>query len=106
MKIFFLKGIYNEKKQKYYNIGEEVIVPIIENSKNESDLVSTFKRTLKKYPMTSAVLVRNHGMYVWGKDWQSAKSQWVHFHYHNSVWLLKIILKFIILLFLFMLHSL
>lgn len=79
MKTFFLKGIYNEKKQKYYDIDEEVVVPIIKNSKCGRDLVGTFKIALDKYPMTSAVLIRDHGMYVWGKNWQSVMTQWVHF---------------------------
>lgn len=50
-------------------------MPIIENSKYEKDLVGTFKTALKMYPRTSAVLVRNHGMYVWAKDWMTAKTQ-------------------------------
>ena len=29
---------------------------------------------MKDYPETCAVLVRRHGIYVWGKTWQSAKS--------------------------------
>lgn len=69
------KGIYNEKKKRYYENDEEVVIPIIENSKYASDLVDMFKMALTKYPSTSAVLVRNHGLYVWGTDWKSAKSQ-------------------------------
>lgn len=34
-----------------------------------------------KYPSTSAIVVRDHGIYVWGKDWQSAKTQWEHFNF-------------------------
>ncbi|XP_025198464.1 probable methylthioribulose-1-phosphate dehydratase isoform X2 [Melanaphis sacchari] len=70
-----IKGIFNEKTGKFYDNDEELIIPIIENSKYEKDLVDTFKMALTKYPSTSAVLVRNHGMYVWGRDWQSAKTQ-------------------------------
>jgi ribulose-5-phosphate 4-epimerase/fuculose-1-phosphate aldolase len=29
---------------------------------------------MKDYPETSAILVRRHGVYVWGKTWESAKS--------------------------------
>lgn len=72
---FSLKGIFNEETGKFFNNDEELIVPIIENSKYEKDLVLTFKAALQKYPATSAILVRNHGMYVWGKDWKSAKTQ-------------------------------
>ncbi|KAL4148434.1 hypothetical protein QTP88_002677 [Uroleucon formosanum] len=70
-----IKGIYNEEAKKFYDNDEELIIPIIENSKYEKDLVDTFKMALNKYPSTSAVLVRNHGMYVWGSDWKIAKTQ-------------------------------
>ncbi|KAF0758213.1 methylthioribulose-1-phosphate dehydratase isoform X1 [Aphis craccivora] len=70
-----IKGIFNEQTRKFYDNDEELIIPIIENSKYEKDLVDTFKMALTKYPSTSAVLVRNHGMYVWGSDWKLAKTQ-------------------------------
>lgn len=72
---FSLKEIYNEKNGKYFNNDEELVIPIIENSTYAQDLVPTFKAALKEYPITSAILVRNHGMYVWGKNWQLAKAQ-------------------------------
>ena len=31
-------------------------------------------RAMNDYPETSAILVRRHGIYVWGQTWQSAKS--------------------------------
>lgn len=31
-------------------------------------------RAMKDYPESTAVLVRRHGIYVWGQTWQSAKS--------------------------------
>jgi methylthioribulose-1-phosphate dehydratase len=32
-------------------------------------------RAMHDYPDSHAVLVRRHGIYVWGPTWQSAKSQ-------------------------------
>jgi ribulose-5-phosphate 4-epimerase/fuculose-1-phosphate aldolase len=29
---------------------------------------------IAKYPDTCAILVRRHGVYVWGSTWESAKS--------------------------------
>jgi methylthioribulose 1-phosphate dehydratase / enolase-phosphatase E1 len=37
--------------------------------------------TIRKYPKTYAVLVRRHGMYVWGKSWQEAKRHGECLHY-------------------------
>lgn len=31
-------------------------------------------RAMTDYPESCAVLVRRHGIYVWGSTWQSAKS--------------------------------
>jgi methylthioribulose-1-phosphate dehydratase len=30
-------------------------------------------KAMIKYPDTNAVLVRRHGVYIWGDTWQSAK---------------------------------
>ncbi|XP_001949266.2 probable methylthioribulose-1-phosphate dehydratase isoform X2 [Acyrthosiphon pisum] len=84
-----IKGIYNEKKGKFYDNDEELIIPIIENSKYEKDLVDTFKIALKKYPSTSAVLVRNHGMYVWGSNWKTAKTQLECYEYLFKIAIFK-----------------
>ena len=29
---------------------------------------------MRDYPESSAILVRRHGIYVWGQTWQSAKA--------------------------------
>lgn len=51
------------------------MVPIIENTPFEKDLEDSLRKAIEEYPGTSAVLVRRHGIYVWGKSWQSAKTQ-------------------------------
>ncbi|XP_022180883.1 probable methylthioribulose-1-phosphate dehydratase isoform X2 [Myzus persicae] len=84
-----IKGIFNEKTGKFYDNDEELVIPIIENSKYEKDLVETFKLALRKYPSTSAVLVRNHGMYVWGSSWITAKTQLECYEYLFGVTIFK-----------------
>ncbi len=41
-------------------------VPIIENTPDEWDLKDSMAESMKQYPDAAAVLVRNHGVYVWG----------------------------------------
>lgn len=48
-------------------------VPIIENTAQECDLKDSLVVAMRAFPKTHAVLVRRHGMYVWGADWREAK---------------------------------
>ncbi|KAH8984338.1 class II aldolase/adducin N-terminal [Lactarius akahatsu] len=50
-------------------------VPIIENTPNEEDLKDSMADAMQRYPDAPAVLVRRHGIYVWGSDWEKAKTQ-------------------------------
>jgi methylthioribulose-1-phosphate dehydratase len=48
-------------------------VPIIENTAHEADLKERMQEAIKAYPEACAVLVRRHGVYVWGETWERAK---------------------------------
>jgi len=50
-------------------------IPIIANTDFEYDLADTLAEALQAYPKSPAVLVQNHGIYVWGNDWLQAKTQ-------------------------------
>ncbi len=50
-------------------------VPIIANTPREHELSDTIEDAIRCNPKTQAVLVRGHGVYVWGKDWIQAKTQ-------------------------------
>lgn len=75
MTSFYFKGIFDHELNRYLRYDEELVVPIIENTPLEKDLEESLHKAIKEYPGTSAVLVRRHGIYVWGKSWQSAKTQ-------------------------------
>lgn len=47
---------------------DRLVVPIIENTAHECDLADAMADAMRSYPDSFAVLVRRHGVYVWGKD--------------------------------------
>jgi len=59
---------------EHYRYDEELVVPIIENTPHERDLKTRMAAAMDDYPECSAVLVRRHGVYVWGPTWQKAKT--------------------------------
>ncbi|GBP38935.1 Probable methylthioribulose-1-phosphate dehydratase [Eumeta japonica] len=69
-----IKGIKDAKLGRYLRYDETLVVPIIENTPFEKDLAGSMAQALEEYPGTSAVLVRRHGVYVWGDTWQQAKT--------------------------------
>ncbi|XP_053678353.1 probable methylthioribulose-1-phosphate dehydratase isoform X1 [Anopheles nili] len=69
-----IKGIYDYELNRNLMYDEELVVPIIENTLFEKDLEESMANALKEYPGTCAILVRRHGVYVWGQNWQKAKT--------------------------------
>ncbi|XP_074373488.1 putative bifunctional methylthioribulose-1-phosphate dehydratase/enolase-phosphatase E1 2 [Apium graveolens] len=60
---------------------DELVIPIIENTAYERELTESFTKAIEAYPKTTAVLVRNHGVYIWGETWISTKTQAECYHY-------------------------
>lgn len=56
----------------YHDVLE---VPVIDNTAQECDLADSMADAMRDYPKSDAVLVRRHGVYVWGRDWVQAKTQ-------------------------------
>ena len=54
---------------------DTIVIPIIENMPSESLLLPGMEAAMLDYPRAIAVLVRNHGLFVWGTTWQAAKIQ-------------------------------
>jgi len=70
-----IKGI---KGHGYYDTLE---IPIIENTAHECELADEMGKTIANFPKSPAVLVRRHGMYVWGDSWEEAKRHAECLHY-------------------------
>eukprot|EP00584_Thalassiosira_punctigera_P004404 CAMPEP_0172535786 /NCGR_PEP_ID=MMETSP1067-20121228/7632_1 /TAXON_ID=265564 ORGANISM="Thalassiosira punctigera, Strain Tpunct2005C2" /NCGR_SAMPLE_ID=MMETSP1067 /ASSEMBLY_ACC=CAM_ASM_000444 /LENGTH=687 /DNA_ID=CAMNT_0013320731 /DNA_START=265 /DNA_END=2328 /DNA_ORIENTATION=- len=70
-----LKGVGNHS---YDSLLE---IPIIDNRPSEDQLADQLEAAIVKYPKCNAVLVRRHGVYVWGDSWEQAKAQCESFDY-------------------------
>ncbi|XP_071809368.1 methylthioribulose-1-phosphate dehydratase-like isoform X2 [Asterias amurensis] len=75
-----IKGIRKDKSGGNLRYDEELVVPIVENTPQEKDLKDRMARAMEEYPETCAVLVRRHGIYVWGETWEKAKSMCECYH--------------------------
>ena len=64
-----MKGI---RGTGYHDVLE---VPVVENTAHECDLADALADAMGRYPASDAVLVRRHGVYVWGETWVQAKTQ-------------------------------
>lgn len=69
-----IKGLKKGTTGVNYRYDEELVVPIIENTPEERDLKESMAKAMEQYPDSCAVLVRRHGVYVWGDTWQKAKT--------------------------------
>ena len=56
-------------------------IPILDNRPSEDMLAPQMEAALKKYPRCNCVLVRRHGLFVWGDSWEQAKTHAESFDY-------------------------
>lgn len=70
-----IKGI-PKGRGKAGNLGyhDRLRVPIIENTALEENLTDSLEAAMQAWPDTYAVLVRRHGIYVWGDNVAQAKT--------------------------------
>ena len=54
----FLQGIYNHVEQRPGYFDEELIVPIVENAREDYLLCDTVAEAIRQYPQTNAVILR------------------------------------------------
>ncbi|HVM33536.1 MAG TPA: methylthioribulose 1-phosphate dehydratase [bacterium] len=73
-KQFRIKNMEMEKGLEGFGAFDTLEVPIIENTAYECDLADSLEEAIRNHPKSHAVLVRRHGVYVWGKDWKQAKT--------------------------------
>lgn len=72
--IEMIKGIKHGEEDRQMRFDETLVVPIIDNTPFEADLAESMAKAIEQYPNTHAVLVRRHGVYVWGDTWEKAKT--------------------------------
>ncbi|KAG8926513.1 Methylthioribulose-1-phosphate dehydratase [Tulasnella sp. 417] len=70
-----IKGVRQGGIGNAFSYLDTLVVPIIENTPHEEDLRDSMAEAMKKYPDAAGILVRRHGVYVWGSDWEKAKTQ-------------------------------
>ncbi|KAG0635727.1 class II aldolase/adducin N-terminal [Tuber brumale] len=70
-----IKAIPRPSTGGYYGFFDKLVIPIIENTAHEEDLTESLGKAIDEYPDTCAVLVRRHGVYVWGDTVWKAKTQ-------------------------------
>ncbi|KAM0424691.1 hypothetical protein ACHAPT_009999 [Fusarium lateritium] len=68
----FGRGMHRTGNLGYH---DTLRIPVIENTPHEEDLTEYLEEAMDKYPDTYAVLVRRHGVYVWGDNVHKAKTQ-------------------------------
>jgi methylthioribulose-1-phosphate dehydratase len=62
-----IKGVRRGGMNAALSYLDTLEVPIIENTPNEEDLKDSMADAMKCHPDAAGVLVRRHGIYVWGK---------------------------------------
>ena len=73
--VFRIRGLEMVKGLQGGHVDEPYDIPIIDNMPYEHELADSLEQAILAFPRSNAVLVRGHGVYIWGRDWVHTKSQ-------------------------------
>lgn len=73
--VFRVRGLEMVKGLQGGHVDEPYDIPIIDNMPYEHELADSLEGAMLAYPRSNAILVRGHGVYIWGRDWVHTKSQ-------------------------------
>lgn len=73
--VFRVRGLEMVKGVASGHVDTVHEVPVIDNMPYEHELEASLKQAILDFPQSNAVLVRGHGVYIWGRDWVHAKTQ-------------------------------
>lgn len=73
--VLSMQGWEMQKGLRGKGCFDRVQIPIIANTAREAELTESMRAAMAAHSDVDAVLVAGHGVYVWGQDWVSAKTQ-------------------------------
>jgi methylthioribulose-1-phosphate dehydratase len=73
--VFVSRGLEMQKGLRGKGCFDEVRIPVIPNTPREAELTDSMAAAMQAHPDVDAVVVENHGAYVWGRTWIEAKTQ-------------------------------
>lgn len=76
-----IKAIFNGVEQRPGYFDEELVVPIVENEREDYLLCHVVAEAIRQYPASNAVILRHHGIHVFGATWQQTKLMAEAYHY-------------------------
>ena len=70
---FSCSNLQMVKAMRGHKWTDTVNIPIIGNKDTEDAIAVDLEKAVKDNPDVDAVLIRGHGLYVWGPSWEAAK---------------------------------
>ena len=70
---FTASGLQMVKAMRGLKWSDTLELPIIGNKDTEDAIAEDLEIAVRDNPGVDAVLIRGHGLYVWGPSWQAAK---------------------------------
>ena len=53
----------------------------MENAREDYMLCDSVAQAIRDYPQANAVILRHHGIHIWGRSWQQCKLMAESYHY-------------------------